>query len=143
MPTYHVFVSHAWSYSDRYTGVLRLLSIAKDTYSDFNFIDYSVPEHDPAVDPSTEVGVRQLTSLLKAQIARASSVIVPAGMYVNHRYWIQKEISLAKTGFANPKRVIAIRRRGQKRTPQELLDISDVDVNWNSTSLAKAVAGVI
>lgn len=142
MATYNVFVSHAWTYSDRYNGVIGLLDTATDKYSDFDYVDYSVPKHDPLVDPNTNVGKQKLTELLKAQIARASSVIVPAGMYVNNRYWIQKEIDLARNGFAQPKRIIAIRRRGQERNPQELLDVADRVVNWNSASLAKAVAGL-
>lgn len=141
MPTYHVFVSHAWSYSERYTGVVGLLQSAAETYSDFDFKDYSVPRTDPLVDPNTEVGVRKLTAMLEAQIARASSIIVPAGMYVDHRFWIQKEITIARTAFAQPKRLIAIRRRGQKKDPQDLMEMADVVVNWNSRSLARAVAG--
>ncbi|MPQ93229.1 TIR domain-containing protein [Thioclava sp. JE_KL1] len=142
MPKYHVFISHAWSYSDRYTGVINLLNIAKTKVKNFDYVDYSVPEHDPAVDPNTEVGERKLTALLQAQIARASSVIVPAGMYVNNRFWIQKEIDLAKHGFNYPKRLIAIRRRGQQRTPQDLIEIADQVVSWSSTSLARAVADI-
>lgn len=142
MSTYHVFISHAWAYSERYYGVVNLLDIASNTDSDFDYVDYSVPKHDPAVDPNSEVGIRQLTAILKNQIARASSVIVPAGMYVNNRYWIQKEISLAKNGFEKPKKIIAIRRRGQQRTPQDLIDLSDQLVSWNSGSLAKAIAGI-
>lgn len=142
MATYNVFVSHAWTYSDRYKGVIGLLDTASGKYSDFDYVDYSVPKHDPLIDPNTTVGKQKLTEMLKAQIARASSVIVPAGMYVNNRYWIQKEIDLARNGFSQPKRIIAIRRRGQERNPQELLDIADRVVNWNSNSLAKAVAGL-
>lgn len=142
MPTYHVFVSHAWSYSERYTGVVNLLQTAANTYSDFDFRDYSVPKSDPLVDPNTEVGVRKLTALLRAQIERASSIIVPAGMYVDNRFWIQKEIEIARTGFQYPKRLIAIRRRGQMKDPQDLMEMADVVVNWNSQSLARAVAGL-
>jgi hypothetical protein len=142
MSTYHVFVSHAWAYSERYFSVIRLLDLASSNDSDFEYVDFSVPKHDPLIDPNTEVGKSKLTGLLKAQIARASSIIVPAGMYVNNRYWIQKEIDLAQCGFSQPKKIIAIRRRGQERNPQELFNIADQIVNWNSLSLANAVAGV-
>lgn len=141
MATYHVFVSHAWSYSERYTGVINLLDIASNNDQDFNYVDYSVPRHDPLVDPGTPVGQRQLTALLRDQIAHASSIIVPAGMYVNNRFWVLKEIELARTGFNNPKKIIAIRRRAQQRDPQDLLDIADSVVNWSSGSLANAIAG--
>ncbi|UTH49558.1 TIR domain-containing protein [Loktanella salsilacus] len=142
MPTYNIFVSHAWSYSERYHGVIKLLNTAKGKFSDFDYVDYSVPAHDPLIDPNEEVGKRKLTELLKAQIAKASSIIVPAGMYVNHRYWIQKEIDLAKNGFQSPKRIISIQHRSQQRSPQSLIELSDVEAKWGSTSLAKAVAGL-
>lgn len=141
MPTYNVFVSHAWSYSERYLGVIGLLDTAKSRYSDFDYRDYSVPRTDPLVDPNSSASVAKLTALLRTQIAMASSIIVPAGMYVESRTWIQREIDLALTGFTQPKRLIAIRRRGQQRDPQELMEIADVVVNWNSHSLARAVAG--
>jgi len=142
MPTYNVFVSHAWKYSERYHGVISLLDGAKGKYSDFDYVDYSVPSHDPLINPNEEVGKRKLTELLKAQIAKASSIIVPAGMYVDHRYWIQKEIDLALNGFQKPKRIIAIKHRTQKRTPQSLLEMASVEASWRSDSLAKAVAGL-
>ena len=142
MATYNIFISHAWQYSDRYYDTIRLLDNAASKYSDFDYVDYSVPKHDPLIDPNTEIGNRKLTQLLRNQIAKASSIIVPAGMYVNNRYWIQKEIDIAVTGFQSPKRIIAIRRRGQQRTPQELIELADRTVKWSSTSLAKAVAGL-
>lgn len=142
MPTYNVFISHAWAYSERYAGVIRLLDTAKENYSDFDYTDFSVPKHDPLIDPNEIVGQRKLTTLLKNQIAKASSIIVPAGMYVNNKFWIQKEIDIALRGFVSPKRIIAIRRRAQVRDPQDLIDQAEYVVNWNNTSLAKAVAGI-
>lgn len=136
---YNVFVSHAWSYSERYIDTLRLLNTASENISWFNYRNYSVPEHDPIVDPRESVKIAKLTELLKEQIRLASVVIVPAGMYVNNRYWIQKEIDLARNSFTNCKPIIALRRRGQQRDPQELMDIADEKINWNSNSLANAI----
>ncbi|RYG89006.1 MAG: nuclease [Alphaproteobacteria bacterium] len=141
MATYDVFISHSWSYSDRYWGVLGLLNTAVTNLDWFRYRNYSVPQHDPVVDPSEIVRIAKLTALLKEQIRQASCVIIPAGMYVNHRFWIQKEIDIAKNGFAFPKRLVGIRRRGQERTPVELESQCDVMVAWNSNSLANAVAG--
>ena len=136
---YNVFVSHAWTYSDRYIGTVGLLDTAKANLSWFNYKNYSVPKHDPIVDPSEAVRIAKLTALLKEQFRLASVVIVPAGMYVANRYWVQKEIELARTGFTNRKPIIALRRRGQQRDPQDLMDIADEIINWNSNSLATAI----
>lgn len=142
MASYDVFVSHAWEYSERYFGVIGLLDTAKANLSWFSYRDYSVPKHDPIVATDEQVKIAKLTALLKEQIRQASVVIVPAGMYVNNRFWIQKEIDLAKKGFLYPKPLVGIRRRGQQRTPAELEEQCDAMVNWNSGSLATAIRDV-
>ena len=136
---YNVFVSHAWSYSDRYRGTVNLLDTAKENLTWFDYKNYSVPKHVPIVDPSEAVKIAKLTALLKEQIRLASVVIVPAGMYVNNRFWIEKEIDMARTSFTKSKPIIALRRRGQQRDPQDLMDIADEIINWNSNSLANSI----
>lgn len=137
--TYNVFVSHAWVYSDRYWDTLRLLDSAAANIPNFSYRNYSVPEHDPIVDPSETVRIAKLKSLLKEQIRLSSVVIVPAGMYVNNRYWIQAEIEIARNSFLFPKPIVALRRRGQQRDPEDLMQIANTAVNWNSNSLARAI----
>jgi hypothetical protein len=60
-------------------------------------------------------------------------------MYVNNRFWIEKEIDMARTSFTKSKPIIALRRRGQQRDPQDLMDIADEIINWNSNSLANSI----
>jgi len=136
---YDVFVSHAWDYSERYFTTVGLLDTAQANIEDFSYRNYSVPEHAPIVDPSEAVRTAKLRALLKEQIRQSSVVIVPAGMYVANRFWIQEEIDIAKNGFLYPKPIIAIRRRGQERTPQDLIDQANQTVNSNSNSLAAAI----
>ena len=57
-------------------------------------------------------------------------------MYYNHRKWIQKEIDIAK---AKGKPIIVIRPRGAERMPYELISDEYIRVNWNSTSIVKAI----
>lgn len=139
MAKYDVFISHAWEHSERYWGVLGLLDTARKNLRWFDYRNYSVPKHDPITDPNEKVRIAKLTGLLKEQIRQASCIIVSAGMYVNKRFWIQKEIDLAREAFSEPKPIIGIHRRCQQRTPQELIDQANEMVNWNSGSLAEAV----
>lgn len=139
MATYDVFVSHAWEYSERYKGVVGLLDLASTNNGWFSYRDYSVPKHDPIVAADEKVRIAKLTALLKEQIRQSSVVIIPAGMYVTNRFWIQTEINLAKAGFSSPKPLVGIRRRGQQRTPEELVEQCNDMVNWNSQSLAEAI----
>lgn len=143
MPTFDVFVSHAWQYSERYFGVIGLLNTASENNTWFSYRDYSVPRHDPIVSTDEAVKISRLKALLKEQIRQASVVIVPAGMYVNNRFWIQAEIDIAKTGFLYAKPLVGIRRRGQERTPVELENQCARMVNWNSNSLAEAIRAVV
>jgi hypothetical protein len=98
-----------------------------------------VPKHDPIIAPNEAVRISKLTGLLKEQIRQSSVIIIPAGMYVHNRFWIQTEINLARSSFARPKPIIALRRRGQQRDPDELMNIADAKINWNSNSLADAI----
>ncbi|WP_315860635.1 TIR domain-containing protein [Rhizobium leguminosarum] len=134
-----MFISHAWSYSERYEGVIRLLDTASHNLPWFSYRDYSVPRNSPVVAPNEQVRISLLKDRLKEQIRQASCVIVPAGMYVNDRFWIQTEIDLALNAFSRPKPIVGIRRRSQQRTPVELEQQCTRMVNWNSSSLATAI----
>lgn len=136
---YDVFVSHAWAYSDRYWDTIRLLDTAAANLTWFSYRNYSVPKHDPIMAPTETARIAKLTDLLKEQIRQSSVIIVPAGMYVNNRFWIQTEINLARNAFTKAKPIIALRRRGQQRDPEELMSIADAKINWSSSSLADAV----
>ena len=135
MKTRDIFVSHAWSYSDSYIGVVRLL----DKASYFKWRNYSVPEHDPAVDPMKPVGKNKLTALLSEQIRQSSCFVVVAGMYVNHKEWIQTEIEIAQN-YEKP--IIGVRSRGQKITPKCIQDVADEICNWNAKSITDAIKRV-
>lgn len=128
LKTYDLFISHSWDYNSEYYSLVEKL----EQHSNFYFRNYSVPEHD-ALDTKTNT---QLEEALYRQIKPVNVVIVLAGMYVNHRKWIQKEIEIAQ--YYN-KPIIAIRPRGAERIPQELSDIANVIVNWNTDSIVEAI----
>lgn len=128
MRTYNLFISHAWDYNSDYYNLINLL----DNCPYFSYKNYSVPEHD-ALDTKTN---KELEEALNRQIAPTSVVLIIAGMYYNHRKWIQKEIDIAK---AKGKPIIVIRPRGAERMPSELISDEYIRVNWNSTSIVKAI----
>ena len=70
------------------------------------------------------------------QINPAQGIIILAGMYAAHSDWIQYEINEAvRLG----KTIIGVRPWGQERVPTIVSDNAKVMVNWNSTSIIKAV----
>lgn len=128
LKTYRLFISHAWTYNAEYYRLLSMLGSAPN----FKFHNYSVPEHDP-LNTKTDA---QLRKALHNQIKPVHCVLILAGMYVNHRKWIQEEINIAK-GYKKP--IVGIRPRGQKRTPKEVQDAAVVMVSWNTNSIVRAI----
>lgn len=130
--TYHLFISHSWTYSDAYEKLLNLLN--KDAY--FSYTNYSVPQDDPIHSAGTD---KELYAAIKAQIAQASVVIILAGVYSTYSKWINAEIKIAKSEFIHPKSIIAIEPWGSERTSKVVKDVADKIVGWNSSSIINAI----
>ncbi|MCB9741780.1 MAG: TIR domain-containing protein [Alphaproteobacteria bacterium] len=123
---YHLFISHAWAYNDSYYRLVKLLDAAPD----FRWRDYSVPEHDPLA------GGAELSEQLRGQLKPASVMLIFAGMYVNHREWIQYELELARE-LGKP--IIGVLPRGQRRVPEQVRAAATEMVRWNTRSIVSAV----
>lgn len=126
MKTYNIFISHAWDYNSDYYRLVEKLN--NEPY--FYFKNYSVPEHD-ALKTKTD---KELEEALYRQIAPVSAVLIIAGMYYNHRKWIQKEIEIAQF-YSKP--IIVIKPWGAERLPSELNNF--VQVNWQINSIVNAI----
>lgn len=132
LKTYDLFISHAWFYSKGYNRVVELLNDANN----FQWRNYSVPEHDPVVDPNTETGKRKLTKELDQQIRPVNCFLVMAGIYASYKYWIQKEVEIAQS-YGKP--IIGLIPWGQERTPAYIQNVADEMVNWNTSSIVSAI----
>ena len=132
MKTYHLFISHSWSYPNQYAGLIRLLR----GRNYFKFNDYSVPRDDPIHNASTN---KQLEQAIWAQMAHGSVVLILAGVYATYSRWINIEINLAKHGFHQPKPIIAIQPWASDRTSAPVKQAADKIVGWNTESIIKAI----
>lgn len=132
LKTYDIFISHAWFYSKGYNRLIELLDAAPT----FKYRNYSVPKHDPVIDPNTDAGKITLTRALDAQIRPVNIVLVMAGMYANYRYWIQKEIEIAQE-YNKP--IIGLTPWGQERTPVNVQEASIEMIGWNTSSIVNAI----
>jgi hypothetical protein len=132
LKTYVVFISHAWRYSADYNHLVDLVKASPY----FKWRNCSAPRHNPAIDPNSEVGRRTLIQELDQQIRPANCVIVIAGMYVAHRYWIQKEIEIAQR-YGKP--IIGVVPRGQERIPSVVQDAAIEIVGWTTNSIISAI----
>jgi len=132
MKSYGLFISHAWRYHDDYDRLGKLLNATPY----FNWRNYSVPRHDPAIDPNTSAGDRQLRQELSKQIKPVNCVLVVSGMYAAYSYWIQVEIDIAKE-YGKP--ILGLVPLGQDRIPVAIQQAAHEMVNWRTDSVIDAV----
>lgn len=125
---YNLFISHAWDYNEAYYNLVNMLNSAQY----FSYKNYSVPEHD-RLDTRTN---QELEIALYSQISPCSCVLIIAGMYYNHRHWLQKEIDIANY-YKKP--IIVVRPWGSERIPQELAANEFHVVNWQTSSIVDAI----
>lgn len=127
---YNLFISHSWSYSDQYKGLVELLE--KD--SSFSYKNYSIPKDDPVHTNGTD---KQLYEAIKNKIAPTSIVLILAGVYSSYSKWIDKEIEIAKQVYSKP--VLGIKPWAQTNLSKKVQDNADKIVGWNSASIINAI----
>ncbi len=132
MRTYNLFISHSWSYSDKYEKLERLLR--KKSY--FRFKNYSIPRDNPIHKKGSD---QELQQAIMDKMRFCSAILILAGVYADYSKWIKKEILMAKN---KTKPIIAIEYWGSERTSQTVKDNADIIVKWNSGSIVKAIRDV-
>ena len=130
--TYRLFISHAWRYDEDYYRLVEMLHAAPN----FKFANYSVPRHDPVIDPNTPAGDRVLKQKLRNQISPVQCVLIISGMYAAHRKWIQEEIDIAQS-YDKP--IVGIRPWGSERIPRVVQDAAHEMVGWNTSTIVRAI----
>lgn len=128
---YHIFISHAWKYSNEYNTVVNWLNEAQSE-GRLTWKNYSVPQHDPLDANKTE----KLKSALDAQIKPTSIVIIISGMYATYSTWIDYEINRS---VSYGKKIIGLRPWGQERIPSKIQSNATTMVGWNKASLINAI----
>ena len=132
MRTHNLFISHSWTYSYNYTGLVNLL--AQRPY--FNFKNYSVPRDNPIHWVGTDA---QLYEAIYQKMRPCGVVLILAGVYATYSKWIKKEIKIAKKEFWVAKPIIAIEQWGSERTSQIVKNNADKVVKWNTESIVSAI----
>ncbi|MFC2947661.1 TIR domain-containing protein [Virgibacillus sediminis] len=128
LKNYRCFISHAWGHNDSYYKLEEML----DKAPRFKWSNHSVPEHD-SLDTATDA---ELEKELEEQISGTNIVLIISGMYYSHSKWILKEIEIAED---KNKPIVAIKPRGQKRTPMEIQEKADELVGWSTSSIVSSI----
>jgi hypothetical protein len=131
---YDLFVVHAWRFHDDWSQFVKLL----DQVPGIEWRNFSVPWHDPAMKPSTEVGRKFIYSFLESQIIPAQAVILLAGVYAinSARKWIDLEIEFARK---HGKLIIGVPQADGSTVPKELTTWCDDCVGWNATEVIRTI----
>ncbi|WP_081612710.1 TIR domain-containing protein [Methylobacterium sp. 88A] len=129
---YRLFISHKWKYSEGYDRIIQFLTAAPN----FEYRNYSVPEHKAFVGLSTP----RLAEQLKNQIRPVQCVIILGGMYVSYSDWIQYEINYAKE-LGKP--ILGIYPWGAQKMPLAVTVAADEIVGWNTNSILTAIRRLV
>lgn len=131
----HVFISHAWSYSEHYDTLAKW--IFQERWSvgqaSLDFRDFSIPRSNPIHDAASS---KALQDAIFNQIARSHVVVIPSGMYAAYSYWIKKEIDGSKS-YNKP--IVAVNPWGQQKKAGVVLSNADIGVGWNKQPLINAI----
>lgn len=137
--TYHLFISHGWSYDDSFYRILDYLDEISNIYRDFEYMNHSEPE--PEVPDLSYT--RELKIEYEDQINQSDAVILLADLYrepkadeSNLKFWLDYAIEHAKE---NNKTLLGIRPWNETQTPNEIENIPDSWVDWNPESIRKII----
>lgn len=128
-----VFICHAWRYHDDWNRLVQVLDSAGVRWRNF-----SLPWHDPAIDPNTEAGMALLRRWLEGQIEPAHVVLVPSSVFVvkSARPWLDQEIAWAR---AAGKPVYAVTSSADGTLAPELAATADGVAPWDSKLLTELI----
>ncbi len=124
--TYRLFICHDWEYSDDYARACTLLDSARN----FDWENLSVPYHDP-LDTNDELEYN-----LRNQIRPSDVLIVLAGMYTPHSFWMPWELRFAhRIGLP----ILGVAPYGNTRVPKAVRNAAWEVVGWRTNSIVEEV----
>ena len=88
-----IFISHAWRSHEEWLALIKIInSIESLTWRNF-----SVPWHDPALRPQTEIGKKHIYNVLKTQIMPCQICFILSDLYKlkGNQLWIDLAIEYA------------------------------------------------
>jgi hypothetical protein len=131
----HVFISHAWDYSDHYKSLSTWIfgepwSVGQ---ASLDFRDYSIPKSDPIHNALNTAALR---TAIFDKISRSHVLVIPSGKYATHSKWIREEIAGAKQ-FGKP--IVGVNLWGSERKSSVVLSAADEVVGWNKEPVINSI----
>ena len=132
---YDLFITHAWRYHEDWSRVADML----DNLSGLSWRNFSVPWHDPAMDPNSQVGGTFIRDFLESQIIPVHGVILLAGVYAvkSARRWLDLELEMARK---HGKPIVGIPPMGENTVPDNVAALCDRTAGWDASAIISALA---
>jgi hypothetical protein len=124
---FRIFPSHGWVRDDDY---LRLFEYLEST-TNFFYRNVCDPDSSPEGESVAERRARIVGAMKEAEV-----LLVMAGMYAEHRQWLDFEMQAA---LANQVPIVLIEHFGPQEAPEALKAAAAQVVGWNSRSIEDAV----
>lgn len=127
---YDFFMTHAWRYHDDWTRASELL----DKVPGLSWRNFSLPWHDPAMNPNTPIGGKFIRDFLENQIIPVHGVVLLAGVYEikSARRWVDLELEMARK---HNKPIIGVPAIDATTVPDEVRALCDASVGWDMEEL--------
>ena len=131
---YDLFITHAWRYHDDWTRLAEML----DARAGLAWRNFSLPWHDPAMDPNSPVGGKFIRDFLETQIIPVHGVILLSGVYAirSARRWLDLEIELARR---HGKPIVGVPALDGSPVPAEVGAVCDATVGWDAGEVISAL----
>lgn len=131
---YDIFLTHAWRFHDDWSKFSELL----DKTPKVVWRNFSLPWHDPAMNPNSEVGGRFIRNFLESQIIPVHAVVLLTGVYsINSaRRWFDIEVEMARR---HNKPLIGVPAMGERGVPAEVRGLCDACCEWNALQLLHTI----
>lgn len=100
--------------------------------------NFSLPWHDPAISPNTEVGGRFIRGFLESQIIPVHIVVLLAGVYEirSARRWLDLEIEMARK---HNKPIIGLPAINKQVIPDEVIMLCDASSGWDGPQIIATI----
>jgi hypothetical protein len=128
---YGIFISHAWNYHSDYLRMIEILY----TLNGFEWENCSNYQYGIAPN-EIDFFHAHLPSLLRQQIYKSHCVLIMTDIYLENKYWVQKEIDIARE---LNKPVIAIKSKFLSLIPEKIKESSLEVVDWNPEVIFSAI----
>lgn len=89
-----LFIAHAWRVHDEWQSLVDLI----DSIPDLTWRNFSVPWHDPALRPSTELGLQLIEEVYVSQIVSVDCCVIILDLLKSksNARWLYKAVEIAK-----------------------------------------------